>query len=537
MRLVRVLAIVLGLMAIATTASFASVPFVTTSTVTQMAVNAQTGLAGNIQLTALAGGTINLGETILVTFNGAFISSLSDFQVATSMGIGPTVTTSGAPGAVVVAYNTPYPINLPVAGPAGPPSVKVTNSTILITFPAAVAFATGDSIQVSGVRLNVSGSAVLGNQLTTTISSALGSATVSNPTVSVAVFVEPIQILGVPNITVASYTTAGTAVTASGVVQVKELFTNAFETKGLTNETQLILRISNIPTGLALSTISINGATSATVTATIPATGSVTTTGTTATALVSIQTQDSTVLETIAVNLNFAVVVGATIPLPIGTATVAATLGPPLTTGFPSETYNIANNVSPIVVGGAAPPKPLRYLARYIPSPEVTILTITQLTTQLLAPFNSWIPGSFDTGFAISNTTGYPLSFTQNLGYLQAQAGNVVVYFYPADGSAAKTITTSSTVMPGSGLDVNGQIPAHGTWTVLLSTLATQAGFTGGFTGQVYFLVNASNAHGVNYIADSQFKVQAQGYPMLVLPTARSLAASPATTSIEGLGN
>ena len=140
MKLVRVLIIVLGLMTIAATASFASVPFVTTSTVNEMAVNAQTGLAGNIQLTALASGSVTAGETILATFNGGTMSSLSDFQV--SMAFGGLTTTTGPLGAFNGYSFTISPaVNINVGPPIpGPPTVKVTASTILIQFPVAVDF-------------------------------------------------------------------------------------------------------------------------------------------------------------------------------------------------------------------------------------------------------------------------------------------------------------------------------------------------------------------------------------------------------------
>lgn len=520
MKLVRILVIALGLLTIAATASFAAVPFITTSTVNQMAPNAQTGQAGTIRLTALAGGTVSAGEIILVTFSNGFISSLSDFQV--------TMTASGATGTTSVPV-TVYNAATNIPGLPGPPTVKVTNNTILITFPAAVTFVAGDAIQIIGTRLDVSASAVVGGSLNATITSVLGSATVSNPTVQVATFVEPISVTTSALLggAVAQITTAGTTTVTPATVKVTELFTNAFETKGATAtaETQLILRVSNIPAGVLLTAATINaGQTSATVTASIPATGAITQTGNQAFVTVLISAQDSTLIESIGVNLTFTLATGATLPLPVGTATVAATLGPPLTTtpATSSEAFKIANNIAPVQVGIAN--NPLRYAPRFVPSPEANVLQIVQLTTQLLAVFNSWIPGAFDTGFAIANTTGFNTSLTQPFGNLGAQAGIVTAILYPADGSASKTVVTSATVLGGTGgLDANGQIPPHGMWTVLLSQLATQAGFTTGFTGQVYFVVNASNAHGVNYIADSNFTTQAQGYAMLVVPAPRTL--------------
>ncbi len=520
MKLVRVLIIALGLMTIAATASFASVPFVTTSTVNEMAVNAQTGLAGNIQLTALASGTVSAGETILVSFTGGTISSLSDFQaVMVIAGVtAPNGTTTGPTGAVN-AFNVNFPFNngAPIAGP---PTIKVASTYLLITFPAQVLFNFGDNIEIIGPRFNVApaGAAVVGGQISAFIASGLGSATVTNQIVQVANFVNPISVaVGA----IAQFSTAGFALvppttTSTGVVKITELYPNMFETKGVSSalngsETQLLVRISNIPTGISL-VAAATGATgqSGGLLAAQVVPGSVAQSGSTATFTVAIQNQDSTANETIAVNCTFAVNAGAALPIPLPppATTVAVTLGPVIT------------GVPPIVVGG--PNSPLRYYPVYVPSPEATILTVVQLTTQLLAQFNSWVPGYFDTGIAIQNTTGFTTSFTQPLGNVAAQSGDILAVFYPADGSASKSIDTLSstfTLKGQGGLDANGNLAPHATWTILLSQLAAQAGFTSGFTGQIYFLTMFTNAHGINYIADSNFKVQAQGYPMLVVPS------------------
>lgn len=514
MRLVKILIVALGLMTIAATAGFAAVPFTTTSTLNQMATNAQTGLAGTIQLTALAGGTTTVNESLIITFNGGTISSLSDMVVSLS---GVNAGTTPAMSAFSTAYT--------LSGTSGV-KVTITNSSIVLAFPTAVTFATNDTIQIVGTRLNVSASAVAGGSLSANLSSTLASITVTNPTVSVATFVTPLSASAVAG-AVASISTNGTIVTATGSVKVTELFGNAFETKGATSPTQLTLRISNIPTGVTL--LSVSATSSATVTTAIPATGSVSAiTAGVATALVNITAQDATANESITAVLTFGVSATATFPLAIQSATVAATLGPVIGT-------------APVAVDNVVVGDSLRYAASYT-SPEITILNVTQLNTRLLAQFASWAPdvpgqvgSGLDTGIAISNTTGY--GFAGDIG---GAAGNIVATLFPADGTAAKTVTTSATVFANLyGLDAAGQIPPHGTFIILLSQLAAQAGFTTGFTGQIVFTINVSNAHGMDYIADRLFQKTAQGFPMLVMPNynATTVRTVGVTGTNEGLGN
>ena len=137
-----------------------------------------------------------------------------------------------------------------------------------------------------------------------------------------------------------------------------------FETKGASptangSETQIIVRISNLPTGVTVSTITLPAITtsgSSTILASLVPNSLTQSTGT-ASFAIAIQSQDPTVIETITATVTFTAA-GATLPLPLGTATVAATLGPPLLTNFLTGV-----DVPPITVGGAN--HPLRYAAKY----------------------------------------------------------------------------------------------------------------------------------------------------------------------------
>jgi len=523
MRLVRILILALGLMALATSASFAAASFATSAGLNQIAVNAQTGLLGSIQLTALAPGTVAAGEILSLVVNGAPISSLSDLQVVVTTGTGANIT-ANIPVPTSFAYNTAYPIATVLAGVAAPGPMTVTvvnNSTILIKFPAAVTFTIGDNILISGLRVNANALGTVGGNITANLSSVLGGETVTNPTVQVGTLVEPISITA----TAANFTTAAGTVTGAATLVASELFTNAFETKGVTPPTQLIFTISNIPAGLTMGAATVNIAPATTASVTAAVISSVQAAGTTTGIItVGVSLQDSSALEKVSVNVPFTVNFGTT-SLPVGgIGTVQGTLGPAASA---TQLSNVNLSIAPIVVDTVTAGNALKFAQRLVPTTPANAVIITQLTTQLLAPFSTWIPGSFDTGFAVANTTGFGSALVATQGFINPQPGNVTVILYPADGTASKTITTSATVLGGTGgLDANGQILPHGEWTVLLSTIATQAGFTTGFTGQVWIITNFSNAHGVNYIADSNFKVSAQGYPLLIVPTGRTANAA-----------
>jgi len=519
-------------MTIAAAASFASVPFVTSSTLNQMAPNAQTGLAGNVVLTALTTGTVSTGEIVNVSYSPAQISTLGNalapINVVVTYGANTTTFTFTAYGA---ATETPADANL---------SATLSPTNLTLKFDAGVTFNTGQTIAINNVRINVSSFATVGANMNVTISSVLGSATVTNPTAAVALFVEPITLVGYPIYPpvfpyVGSFNTLGVITTSNcpasllttpvntttcGQVQISEAgsFSNAFETLGTgtyaapsTTATQVILRISNIPNGLSLY-----GVDAAAISGTVvvsPVTASVNQTGSTATVAVNIERQDAQQIEKFIVYLGFQKATGATLPLPVGFGTVAATLGPPATT---AQLTAVTNATAPISIG------PLLYAARYT-TPEITIVSVSQLLSKLLSTFNVVIPGSFNTGIAITNISAtdpfVPGTISGNFGTTAAQPGVIKVSLFPADGSGPFTFTTSASKKPGAGLDDSGNLPAKKTWTVLLSDLLAPAGITGStFQGFIEFTPLFSGAQGISYISDSDFSTLAQGYQMVVSP-------------------
>jgi len=536
MKLAKTLVIAFALMLIASSATFASVTFITTSTLNLVAPNARTGLAGDVTFSGLtAGGTVGgaTPDTLTITYGGAQISELSTPVVTVTIGGVATVFTG------FTAYGAAKFNGATLATSSITCTINPTNITMTFTAFATTTFNVGDTININQVRLNVvpvTAGSTVGATLTATVSSVASQITVSNPQLPVANFVNPIVIKGStvfpPPATFSTGSVALTNVPATGMSEAEILiseagaFSNAFETEGASQPTQLILTVTGIPAGLTLrnnnTTAPISPAigaakTSASVTPVVNylASGQV---GSTATVVIQITAQDPTLIETIAVDLVFQTAGGT---LPIGTGNITATLGPeasllgiiPGGTGIP---------FGPAAVTGG----PVSYFNN--PQPSFAFVTVVQLTTELLSTFNVYIPGAtgFNTGFSVANTTGF-------LG-ITAQTDVITVTLQPADGSAATVFTTSAANRPGSGLNASGQLPAGASWTVLLSDILKTAGISGSFEGYVRFTCAFTNAHGVNYIADINFAVQAQGYEMLVIPASSTV---PRVIVFESLGH
>jgi len=518
MKLARVLILALGLTMIAAIPSFAAVPFVTSSTLNMMAPNAETGLSGNVVLTALAGGTVSAGEIINVSYNPSVISSLSS---ASTIVIVNAVETDTSLAGVGYGASTQIQTNIAAIVSAG---------NITLNFSADTQFFQGDQIQIIGVRLDVHGFATVGSSLNVTISSVLGTASLTNPTVPVALFVEPITAT-MTGITFNQVNPTQSLTTATLTIKEAGSFSDAFETQGMNYPTELIVQVTGLPAGITLNSAGGITTNAAGVTAIIdPSSAGLYASGK---FIVDITGQQANIIDTINVVLTFAA--NGTLALNPAAGAVNVTLGP---AAVVPPLYTVAPGVAGPPVSGGGPDL---YSVRN-QSPALPI-TVFQQATALLSVFNSWIPpmagqsdSGFDTGIAISNTSGFGANALTYPGdpWIPAQSGTVTAVLFPSNGGTPASVTTSATVFGGTGgLDANGNIPPHATWTVLLSQLATQAGFTTGFTGQIYFFTNFSDAHGVSYISDNLFKTQAQGYFMLVLP----ITGRTWITSYEDLNN
>jgi len=521
MKLARVLILALGLVMIAAIPTLANVPFITSSTLNQMAPNAETGLSGNLVLTALTGGTISAGEIINVTYAPNLISSLTDASAAVV--IAPATIPASTIALAGAAFGVPQV--LPVAGV----TVTVYATYVQFSFSALTAFAAGDTIQLNGIRLDVHNGGTLpplGTEATVTFSSVLGSATLTNTApVPVAIYVAPIQISATP-LAFSEYNTA--PVTQQSTITISEAgaFTNAFETKGTGDATEVILNISNFEAGASLTgvvTSTINLIPNSFTTSSVGVTATLDTVDTNLAAgkvVVYINSQNPNTIDSIYVPVQITEPATILLNPPIGSACVVSTNTCPL-----NVTATLGPALSPLTIYPIdVATTNLWYSSNT--TPTTIPIVVSQALTALLAVFNAYVPG-FDTGFAVANTTGYLTAVPGQTfigGSVLAQSGTVTVVLYPQYNTPGGPVpgtpvayNTATNPKLGTGLDSMGNVPAAGTWTVTLSSLCKQLGLTS-FVGQAYFFTNFSNAHGVNYIADSNFAVQAQGYAMEVIP-------------------
>jgi len=486
MKFVRMLILALGLMAIATASSFATVAFSTSSTVNIMAVNAQTAPAGSILFTPIAPGTVNSGEIVNIAYQ-APISYLADLTVTV---IASGVTTTFAPGAFT-AYGTGVTTGNFTVTINGTPL-----NTIVLTFNANTSFVANgtDQILVSGVRLDITTIATLPGTTSAFISNTTGQAAVLNPSLVVGTYSEPLAFATAVTAGGLTFKTDGTYTSNIITVTLNEVFSNAFETKGGANSTQISLSVGAPPTGMTLSALAVAG--TGAVTATLGTTFVATTAASTYT--INITAQNSNALE--GVQIGFAYTATAGLSLTPPTISLQATLAPkPPATGAGS-TYPYLGS--------------LKFAAR--PVSSSLAVTVTPVKTNLIANYaqvlinpNPTLNPLWDTGITISNTSGnLPTTTTSGL------AGVVKVTLYPSDASGAKTFTTSATNRPGLGLDANGQVPVTGTWVVLVSQLLTPAGITTDFRGIIRFQANFPAAEGLAYIADGNFSTIAMGYTL-----------------------
>lgn len=487
MKLARIMVIALALSLLAASTSFGAVIAFRTGTLNEIAVNAQTGLVGNIGLVPLVSGSIPANEIVNVTFNYP-ISATSTLTVTT---VGSVCTwTTGAFGAATCTGATP-------------PVVTADANHIAILYNVAVASVlSGESfLDIQGARVNVYPTGSVDQRVSATITSALGQIAVTDPDVDVAVLREPIKL------ELDSYgnsiSTRGDG-SATAILKVSELFTNGFEsfatdgTVVATNPTQVRIALT-IPTGLTLSAIGVTNGTATVVRQSAVNANPV---------LVDITIQDSNVLEYFYVNATFLPSV-VPVPLTIPAVTATATLYP-AATAFPVRVGYDAPGTATVVEGR------LCYGSRAAQGAPVSIaFTAFSLDSELLSLFNVTMApvasigfAGYETGIAIQNAS--PILDYPN-------PGTIEVYLYKANAATPVTFTTgtAAATRPGTGLDASGQLPAGGTWTVLLSQLLTAAGVTGDWEGMVYFYCNFSAATGVSYIADPSFAVQAQGYQMV----------------------
>jgi len=530
------LILALGMVALATAASFAAVPFSTTSTVNMMNVNAMTGLIGSVLYTPMAAGFVAAGEIIslnlpdnvpisylpeiTVSLTGTVgTNAVKDYLGATSPGTGFVQATGGA--------FTNYTQVRPTTGTtASGVSVQVNQNNLIISFGSTINFVTGDFIKIDGIRVDATGMAVGGASLQVSLTNVIGQATTDTPQLYVATFVPEDKVMQVAGISGVSGTGQGLFFLANGTPQnlnntgdrnlvtitLKELFPNAFETKtGSANTYTRINFALTIPAGLPLAITGVtfagpDGATFTNGQFYYPVTNNP--------LMVSIANQSPNKIESLQVGIKFGVTTGGIMPLTSDPITMAITLERVPTGALP---YSIEGSY------WAGYQLAYKYKAMTTPLSASIPVTVVPLTSNLLSLYNSLtrLPSGvmiYDTGFSVSNLSGS--NPTTLSAYPAGTPGIITVSLYPMDGSGPLTMNTSQlsdALKTQSGLDAAGALKSKGTFVILLSQLLETAGYspTASFSGFIRFKCNFTESTGVSVIGDPKFEKYTVGFPMV----------------------
>jgi hypothetical protein len=489
-------------------AAFAQASFTVSSIpVTTVASCGVTELTGNVILNTISGNTLPIvNGTITINYGVPItvpLTSISLTGTTASLNASLVSTTSNLSAGLLVISLTP----------TGSP--------------------TEGTVQVSGVRVNVSGSPNLTN-LTASVSSTGNAITAGEQNVvvisSISTAIRNFGGFGNSAITTAATMNAVTGLITSGSnpvnVKLAGNFIGAFAAGATASQlsNQLVqLTFSPIQAGVSLTVpasatstagqvfnlVTTSGTGAAFTVTPVGTTQSFTSTSASLSAYYQATTPTAsslTALDSLTIPVTVGTTATATYPLPQGSITVTAQLAPPSTTTAVALTNYYGYIPS--------------YGETQCATNAATILTVQAGQTVLLIPYAVNQSG-FDTGIAIANTTADP-GAAAGLGVAGPpstltvpQNGKITFYFYPQTGTAPAAYSTSAT-SPGSGLTATGVLNSGGTYSVLLSQLLAAAGFTGNFQGYVIALCNFTNGHGESFVSD--FVGFSQGALMLVVP-------------------
>lgn len=297
------------------------------------------------------------------------------------------------------------------------------------------------------------------------------------------------------------------------------------------NSTQIRLTFNNIPAGVTLTlpnaiqtgSTSSNSSLSGTI-------GNTSITSTANTAVIDVTGTSTSQVETMEIDYAVNVTTTAAVTTP-GTITVTATVFPVQSTPF--DTTTTANGPGGITLTGLPTESGGYPTFTDLEVGPLTVVNIVPASTTMLMPYALVLP-PFDTGLAVANTTADP--FGTGAGGATPASGTLVLNFFPTTATGAGTsfsLTTSSTVRPGTGLSSDGTLAPGATWSVLLSQLLTAAGQTGTFQGYVFIQANFLNAHGTATISD--FRTYSLTAQVLVLPPPATSPRSGGAGSVESL--
>jgi hypothetical protein len=479
-------------------AAFAQATFQVASTpVTQVASCGVTELTGDIAFTTVVGFSNITTGAITINY-GVPITTVAGAQFVVSDSTGVLATTAIPVGNV--SGNT-LRIDVTPLGGTPPFTIRVTGVRVNV--------AGNPGLASLSATVSSTGNLFVGGQTSVLVISAIGSAIASADT---GPAIAPTAL------TISSVSPATSLAADNSVnVRVIEGFANAWVQNAMVQVTA-----SAIPAGITLTfpgsvtlPVPITPAgTTSTIFQRADATGAVLGTDVTLTSA----STSLTVFYKVTTLSDVAVIATETLTIPV---TVGLTV--------PAPTLPLAQSSVSVTVDMAPRDAPLstlipRYSGTTCQKGPFTILTIVTANTTLLIPF-AVVDANFDTGIAIANTTADPLAAGQSA---VDQNGTITFTFFPQTGTSFGPYTTSAT-SPGAGL-TSGVLNAGGTYAVLLSQLLAAAGGPANFTGYVFAVVNATNAHGQYFVSD--FEAFTNGALMLVVNPAQRNAPTP-----ESLGN
>lgn len=435
------------------------------------------------------------------------------------------------------------------------PLLNTTNQRVEIQLPANASNSSSGSFRLVGVRVNANGltgaqtvSASLNTQVNNYLLGTPSTGTVINslnPGIgSLAIGLAPGNttignVTGNPTAgTVTIFTNRNVARSIGSFILVEGCAScwrtatqNGNSGTALPNSSQIRLTFNNVPAGVTISLPgTVNVGTTSSNSSLAASVGNTSITSTANTSVISITGSSVSQTETMELDYTVNVTTTAAVTTP-GTITVTATMFPVATTPF--DTTSTGNGPGGITLTGL--PTETGGYPTYtdLEVGPLTVVNIVPASTTLLMPYALVLP-PFDTGLAVANTTADP--FGSGSGGATPASGTVVLNFFPTTATGAGTsfsLTTSSTVRPGTGLSSDGTLAPGATWSVLLSQLLTAAGQTGTFQGYVFIQANFLDAHGTATISD--FRTYSLTAEVLVLPPPATSPRSGGAGSVEAL--
>jgi hypothetical protein len=374
---------------------------------------------------------------------------------------------------------------------------------------------TGIRVDMNGLSAPVTGSAALGSAannylLSTTTYGAVngtgaGIASVAIGAVSGGTNVGTGAILTnktVPKGTASILLTSGFAGAWRKLADLSNTAGNPLTIANGENSTRIRLTFGTIPSGVTLN-LSLTGSSTAGGTFVSTTTGTTSVTSTSNTADIEITKDSLSSTETLQVDVTSISLSSTAAVTTPGSITMTASMAPFCTTSVDANGVPTVANGYPCFTEAEVGP--------------VTIINILPVSTTMLMPYALFLP-PFDTGIAIANTTADP--FGSSGGGAIPTSGTITFNFFPTTSTGGAgtpfSLTTSSTVKPGTGLSSDGTLAAGATYAVLMSQLLSAASVTGNFQGYIFIVTNFLDAHGTATISD--FRTYSLTANVLVLP-------------------